>query len=451
MYLEVVKLGKKSLLYMLLLSFMLSVFFMNSHVTEADKSAENKLVYFIPIEKEVERGLEAFLVRSTNEAIEAGASHIVFEIDTPGGRVDSAGQIGKLLQSLQIPTTSFIVNEALSAGSYIALNTDTIYMTSRATMGASGIITSDGTAADKKAQSAWLADMRAAAESKGRDPLYAAAMADPDIDLPEYDAGKGKYLTLRPSTAVEVEYAEGIVKDRVELLQELGLANAEIVETETTGAEEVARFLTSPLVIPILLSIASLGLVLELYSPGFGVAGTMGLIALILFFYGHIIAGLAGMEAIILLILGIILIVVEFFVAGGIIGLLGVGSIIGSLFMAGYDFTHMSMSVAIAFVVAIVAAVILFKSIGMERGLFRHIVLRDRTTTELGYVSSVNREELIGAEGVTVTPLRPAGTAVFDDERLDIVSEGSFIELDKRVKIVKVEGMRIVVQELKDM
>src|SRR5699024_4335953 len=155
---------------------------------------------------------------------------------------------------------------------------------------------------DKKAQSAWLAAMRAAAESKGRDPLYAAAMADAEIDLPEYGAPKGEYLTLDPSSAVDIKYAEGIVKNRVELLFELGLTDATIVESKTTGAEEIARFLTHPVVIPILLSIASLGLIVELYSPGFGVAGTMGLIALVLFFYGHIIAGLAGMEAVILLV-----------------------------------------------------------------------------------------------------------------------------------------------------
>ncbi|MBO1003484.1 nodulation protein NfeD [Pseudogracilibacillus auburnensis] len=416
----------------------------------AEKEGENKLVYIIPIENEVERGLEAFLVRSTNEAIEAGANHIIFEIDTPGGRVDSAGQIGKLLQGLEIPTSAFIVNEALSAGSYIALNSDTIYMKPNATMGASGVITGDGNAADEKAQSAWIAAMKSAAESKGRDPQYAIAMADPSIDLPELGAPEGKFLTLTPTDAVEVGYAEGIVQNRVELLYELHLTNATIVETETSFAEEVARFVTSPFVIPILLSVASLGLIVELYSPGFGVAGTMGLIALFLFFYGHVIAGLAGMEAIVLLVLGIILIIVEFFVAGGIIGLLGVGAILASLFMSGYDIGHMSLSISIAFIVAVVAAVILYKWIGAERGIFKKLILRDRTTTELGYISSQERKELIGKEGISVTPLRPAGTAIIANERLDVVSDGSFIEKDKQLTVIQVEGIKIVVREIKD-
>lgn len=418
------------------------------YAEEDTDTSEGALVYIIPIEKEVERGLESFLKRSTNEAVEAGANHIIFEIDTPGGRVDAASQIGNLLQDLQIPTTSFIVNEALSAGSYIALNTDHIYMKPQATMGASGVINQDGTAADKKAESAWIAAMKAAAASKGRDTLYAAAMADPSIDLPELGAPKGSYLTLNPNEAVQVKYAEGIVKNRVELLHELNLSNATIEEVEVSVAEEVARFVTSPIVIPILLSVASLGLIVELYSPGFGVAGTMGIIALLLFFYGHIIAGLAGIEALVLLILGILLIVAEFFVTSGILGLLGVGAILGSLFMSGYDLGHMTLSISIALLVAILAAVILYKSIGMERGVFKRIILRDRTSTELGYVSNVTRSELVGEIGITVTPLRPSGTATFNNDRLDVISEGSFIEADVPVKIVHVEGVRIVVREV---
>src|SRR5699024_3875994 len=187
--------------YILLLTLLLTV------VLPPEKNAEdgsNKLVYMIPIENEVERGLEAFLTRSSNEAIEAGANHIIFEIDTPGGGVDSAGKIGKLLQTLEIPTSAYIVNEALSAGSYIALNSDTVYMNPNATMGASGVITGDGNAADEKAQSAWIAAMKSAAESKGRDPKYAIAMADESYDLPELGAPKGSFLTLTPSDAVDV-------------------------------------------------------------------------------------------------------------------------------------------------------------------------------------------------------------------------------------------------------
>lgn len=432
---------------MFLAVFLLSLWIPHLGFAEQGK---DQLVYIIPIEKEVERGLAAFLQRTTNEAIEAGANHIIFEINTPGGRVDSANEIGSILQNLPISTTSYIISQALSAGSYIALNTDYIYMKPNATMGASGVITADGNAADKKAQSAWVAAMRSAAEAKGRDPLYAEAMADESIDLPELGAPKGEFLTLSPEQAVQVGYAEGIVADRTSLLEELGLSGAKIVEPETTLAEEIARFVTSPIVVPILLSIASIGLVVELYTPGFGVAGTMGLIALLLFFYGHIIAGLAGMEAFILLILGIILIVLEIFVPGGILGMLGAGAIVASLLMSGYNFTHMTVSILIALISAIIVFVILYRTVGLEKGFFQKIILRDRTTSEKGYVAKESRTDLIGKVGKSLTPLRPAGTVLIDGERLDVVTVGNFIEKNKQVEVVDVEGVRIVVQEVEE-
>ncbi|SDN09155.1 membrane-bound serine protease (ClpP class) [Sediminibacillus halophilus] len=409
---------------------------------------DGKLVYVIPVEKEVERGLEAFLKRTTQEAVEENADHIIFEIDTPGGRVDAAGQIAELLQDLEIETTAFITNEALSAGSYIALNTDNIYMKPHATMGASGVINSDGTAADKKAQSAWISAMKSAAASKDRDPLYAEAMANPSVDLPEYGAPEGEFLTLEPTTAVEVGYAEAIVNHRTELLAELNLQDAEIIETNTTLAEEIARFLTNPVVVPILLSLASIGLIVELYSPGFGIPGSIGLLSLVLFFYGHIVAGLAGYEAVILLVLGIIMIIAEIFVPGGILGILGIGAVVAALFMSSADMGHMAMSIAIALLSSIVVSVVLFKTIGLEKGFFKNIILKEATTTEQGYVSSVSRLDLIGLEGRAVTMLRPSGTAVFGEERLDVVTEGAFVEKDTPIKIVKTEGSRIVVRKI---
>ncbi|SFL81258.1 membrane-bound serine protease (ClpP class) [Gracilibacillus orientalis] len=416
----------------------------------AEENGEGKLVYVIPIENEVERGLEAFIRRTTTEASDADADHVIFEINTPGGRVDAASFIGEILQDLEIETTSLITVRALSAGSYIALNTDNIYMKPQTSMGASGVINADGTAADKKAQSAWIASMRGAASSKDRDPLFAEAMANANIDLPEYGAPEGEFLTLDANYAVEIDYAEGIVSHRTELLSDLSLSEAEIIETEPTAAEVVARFLTNPVVVPILLSLASIGLIVELYSPGFGIPGSIGIASLILYFYGHIVAGLAGYEAIVLLVVGVVLIIIEIFAPGGIIGFIGIGAIVGSLFLSTNDPGHMALSIAIALIASIIVSVILFKTIGFEKGVFRHVILSDSTTTEQGYVSSVNRLELIGKEGISVTPLRPSGSAEFEEERLDVVSEGSFINVNTPIKIIKVEGSRIVVREIRN-
>jgi membrane-bound serine protease (ClpP class) len=410
--------------------------------------AQDETVYIVPVEATVEKGLYAFLDRAVSEAEADNASAIIFEINTPGGAVDAAGEIGKLFTSTNMRTIAFVNKQALSAGAYISLNADEIYMVPGAVMGSAAIIDQSGNTAGKKAESYWFAAMRSAAQESGRDPIYALAMADENVDLPEYGAGKGELLTLTAEQALEVGYSEGTVKDRDELLAELGFEQAAIKEVEESFAEKVARFITNPVVTSVLITIGSLGLVLELYSPGFGIPGFMGISSLLLFFYGHMVAGLAGYEAIILFAIGVGLMILEFFIAGGIVGIIGFIAVIASFFMASGNVMHMGITLLIAMAATILVSILMVKVLGRRMKLFGKIILTDSTSTEGGYVSNKNRTELIGLEGTTVTALRPAGTVVIGDERLDVVSEGSFIQKDKKVKIVKTEGSRVVVREV---
>lgn len=410
--------------------------------------ADEKVVYVVPIEETVEKGLLAFLERAVEEAEEAGAEAIIFDVHTPGGVVDAADGIGKLLTGTDLKTVAFVNKKALSAGAYISLNTDEIYMVPGATMGSAAIIDQQGNTAGKKAESYWFAAMKAAAVESGRDPIYAQAMADESIDLPELGAGKGELLTLTADQALEVGYSEGTVKNLNDLLEKLGLENAEIINVNETFAEKLARFITHPVVIPILMTIGSLGLVLELYSPGFGLPGIAGLSALLLFFYGHMVAGLAGFETLILFALGVGLILLELFIPGGIAGSIGLLAIFASFFMASDNVVHMGISLLIALTASIVLSILMIRVFGKKMKFFRRIILTDSTSTEKGYVSNKNRLELIGVEGITLTPLRPSGTIVVEDERIDAVSEGGFIAKDKKVRIVKTEGSRIVVREI---
>ncbi|WP_420541519.1 NfeD family protein [Guptibacillus sedimenti] len=411
---------------------------------------EGDLVTFIPVEQEVERGLEAFLKRSIQDAEDQGADHIVLEINTPGGAVNAADNIAKIIKASDVPITAYVSNRALSAGAYIALNADQIIMEPGALMGSAAIIDQSGNAAGKKAESFWHAAMKSAAELNERDPKYALAMADPDVDLPDYNAPKGELLTLSDQEAVEVGYAEGTAEDRTELLNILNLEEAKISDAEVSIAERIARFVTNPIIIPILLSIGSLGLVLELYSPGFGVPGFMGAGALLLFFFGHMIAGFAGWESLLLLIVGVVLILVEVFIPGfGIFGVLGAVGIVASIILAsGQSMQYVLLAVLIAIAVTIGGSYLFIRIFGY-RGFFKKIILSDSTKTELGYVSNATRNELIGMEGKAVTPLRPSGIADFGDERMDVVTEGGFLPAGTEVKIVKTNGSRVVVRASK--
>ena len=412
-----------------------------------ETGAATTKVYKVPIEDVVEKGLYAFLQRSFAEAEDADAKAIILDINTPGGFTDAAGKIAKLMDETDLKVIAYINDDALSAGAYLALHADQIYMSPNGRMGAAQVIDSSGNAADVKAHSAWVASMINAAKSSGRIPLYAEAMANPKIDLPDYRAGVGELLTLTADEAMKVEYSEGTVTSLKELLKETGLENAEIISTNETFTESIARFVTHPVVVPILLSIAGLGFVLELYSPGFGVAGTMAASSLVLFFYGHLIAGLAGYETIILFLIGVGLIVAEIFLPHGVAGVVGSLAIIGSIIMAGGNPMYMAISVLIAVAIAVTGMVIIMKFFGKKLHLLNKMVLMDSTDTESGYVSNVNRKELLGRTAQTSTALRPSGAIELDGERIDVVSDGSYIDKGKNVIIVKVEGSRIVVRE----
>ncbi len=417
----------------------------------ASVEADGDRVLVVPLQEEVEKGLYGFLERAINTAETEQYEAVIIQMDTPGGAVNAAFDIGKLFSDAEVETITYVDKNALSAGAYISLNTDRIYMAPGSVMGAAQVIDGQGNAAGDKAQSAWIAAMRGSAEDAGLDPTYAIAMADPEEDVPEYGAPSGKLLTLTSTQAEEVGYSKGTADSLDELLTILGFENAQVDTFEQTFADKLARFLTNPVIVPILLSIGSIGLVVEIYSPGFGVPGIMGLGALLLFFFGHLFTGLAGYETILLFVGGLILLVIEFFLPGGVAGILGMIAVIVSLFMAGESVQSMGISLAIALFTAILAGVILVKFFGKRLQVFNKMILRDSTNTESGYVSNVTRVELVGKAGRTLTPLRPSGTVLIEEERVDAVSEGGFIEEGNRIRVVKTEGVRVVVREIPDL
>lgn len=410
--------------------------------------SEQPLVYSIVIDDTVEKGLYAFLTRGFREAEEAGADHIFIDMDTYGGAVDAADKIGTLFQTSQIPTTVFVNPNAISAGAFIALSADHIIMLPQGQMGAAQVVDLEGNAGDAKAMSMWLKKMHSAAAENGRDPIYAEAMVEPAVVI-EGVTKEGDLLTLTGTEALEYGYAEAVVSSREEALAFLGLENAIIHEVEISPAETIARFITNPIVASILLSLASLGLILELYSPGFGVPGIIGLSSLILFFFGHMIAGFAGWEALILLVVGIGLIVLELFTPSfGIFGILGIAGVITSLTMASVDVVAGLRSIGIAIVITVIVLLLLGKSMS-KRGLWSKFVLQEDLSAEEGTSRFMEKVNLVGKLGVTATQLRPAGTVLIEGKRYDVVSEGNFVDKAQHVEVVHAEGTRIVVRLLR--
>ncbi len=214
------------------------------------------------------------------------------------------------------------------------------------------------------------------------------------------------------------------------------------------GGINMIEFLTNPIVVTLLLTIAGAAIVYELFSSRFGVAGFIGLFALLLFFYGHFQAGLAGFGTIALFAIGILLIFLEFFLPGAISGTLGLAALIASLFLAGENPLSIGISIFISIGISVALLFLMIKVLGKKMVLFNRMILFDTAKNEDGYVSNVNRTDLLGKEGIALTVLRPSGTAVINNERLDVVTEGDFIDQNTKISVIKVEGVRIVVRKV---
>lgn len=275
---------------------LLGIFLLSLLGVQLNAKAEKQTVYVIPVEKNVEQGLASFLSRSLQDAKDAHADHIVLDINTPGGLVKSAIDMADLITESEIPVTAYVNKRALSAGAYIALQADHIYMAPGGKMGAAAIVDGQGNAADQKAQSLWLAEMEDAAVKNNRDPKYALAMADPDIDAKEVGAPKGDLLTLNADKAIEVGYSEGTADNLSTLVKKLGFEKAQISYAKESFAEKTARWLTNPVIVPILLTIAFLGLTVELFSPGVGLLERLDSLRYCCSFTGILQPALPGMR-----------------------------------------------------------------------------------------------------------------------------------------------------------
>ena len=416
--------------------------------------AHPQLVYQVPVHGVIELGLAPFVSRSVAEAEAAGARAILLDIETPGGRIDAAQQIVDALRDTDVPVYAFVNRRAFSAGAMIALAADRIYMREGGVIGAATPVTGAGEKAPEKIVSAMRSEMRALAEARGLDPLVAEAMVDEDVAI-EGVVEQGRLLTLTTEEAVRLGYAAEVV-DLDALLTQIGTEPGAVHTTAVNWAENVVRFLTHPAVAPLLLSLGFFGILIELKTPALGLAGTMGVASLALFFGSHYLVGLAGMEEMLLIALGVALIAIEIFVVPGF-GVVGIAGALAAgagimLSLVGVAATPAEWSQAagvlsLSLLVGIVIAWALLRKLPRTGRFTRTgIMLGDSTRREIGYTSQPERADLIGSVGVALTDLRPSGAARFGEERVDVVSDSSWINAGTPVRIVRAEGYRHVVE-----
>jgi membrane-bound serine protease (ClpP class) len=350
---------------------------------------------------------------------------------------------------------------AISAGALISLAAENIVMAGGSTIGAATPVQAgqpgEGMkAVSEKTVSYVRKEFRATAESRKRPPLIAEAMVDPDVAIRGV-IEKGKLLTLTTDEALKHKLADFRAETLEDALQRVGLGGAEIRRASLNWAENVVRFLTHPVLSSLLVTIGMLGIIIELRSPGFGVAGAIGVGSLAAFFWGHWLVQLAGWGELLLALGGIALLLLEVFVIPGfgIAGILGIVALLAALVMSvvGSGATPEFFMLAtgrmlLSLLVAVLASFLMLRF--MRRTPFGRWLILDTGLGAGQQYGSAPESDLrwLGKRGRTTSPLHPAGIADIEGTRVDVVSEGELIEPGTPVEVTRVDGNRIVVRQI---
>ena len=300
----------------------------------------NAKVYVVPIHNTIDLGIPAFVNRAVNAAEKNDATLLVFEINTFGGRVDAATQIKDAISSTDIQTVAFINKRAISAGSLISLSCDKIYMTPGATIGATSVVDMSGEKQSEKSQSYMREEMGATAESSGKNVTIARGMVDEELSFEylvvEGDSVKvddiegrkeGKLITLTTELALKYKIADGESESIEEIIADLNIENYDIITLDENWSEDLVRFLTDPVVSSLLTTFGTIGIISELYSAGWGIGGTIGIVCLTLALGAGYLTKLASATDLLIIFSGLALLLIEFLAIPGF-GIFGIAGLV---------------------------------------------------------------------------------------------------------------------------
>ncbi len=469
-----------------------------------EPGSDGELVFVIEIHGEIDRVMMIFVRRGLEQARAQEADIVVFDIDTFGGRVDSALQITSLIGASQTDLTIAFVTSgpegtgvSWSAGALISFACDRIYMAPGTSIGAAAPVyqTPQGMEmAPEKVVSALRTQMAALAEKNGYPKGIALGMVDEDVELWEADLDgellivtteeyelaerdaeksgktlekgrsitqKGKLLALTAGEMERYGVSSGTMADLEELCRSMGVATPKIAPLAPTVPDQTVAVLTSTAVTTLLVLVGLIALFFEVTSPGFGVPGTIAVVCFAVLFTGHFLLGTVGSLELLLFIAGLALLIIELLVIPGfgVTGVLGILLIVISLVLAMQSFVWpeldwewdilrrnlllvlLSLTGSLVFIGMLARFVPRFAP-------FRRLMLTVSQRPEQGYTVQAREveEQLVGKRGRAMTTLRPVGKAEFGDDVLVVETEGQFIQPGTEVVVCEVNGNRVVVR-----
>ena len=460
-----------------LLSLLLVAFTLHGGSRQADAREEigKGDVVVVPLRGEISESMFLFLRRIQKAAEESGASALILDMNTYGGRLDSAEKITNLLHQATIPTYTFINTNAGSAGALVALATKHIYMAPVSAIGAAAPVLSSGEelsiTAREKTISYWSALIRGSATRNGHNPDVGEAFMNKDKEVKIGERvinPKGTLLTLNAQEASEVIdgkplLARGIADSMDDLVRKAQL-KGNVATIKPAGFERLAFWITA--LAPLLLLGGMIGLYLEFKIPGAGLPGIIAAVCFALFFLGHYFAGLAGWEVVALFVLGVCLVLAEILLFAHttiLVGVIGVFLMLGALLWAMIDrypgqrflptaqMLHVPLlNLALALIATAVIGVILARFLP-RTSVYRRFVLSADIPSGPSLAGAPRDfgpayDVAPGTTGTAVTTLRPSGKARFGDHVVDVVTEGEFIAAESAVSVISTDGMRVVVK-----
>jgi membrane-bound ClpP family serine protease len=423
--------------------------------------------------------------RLIDEKLRAGeANFVCLQIDSAGGSSADSVQLATYLAGLdrsRVHTVAYIPEQARADAAIIAMACDEVVLHPGAVLGGSGeYMSQDEVAAVRQTIRDHLAG------KKMRSWSLWAAMFDPEVQVyrctrlgdtgyfsdeelnaepwekQELVTTPGRPLRLAGDKALEYRLADHLVENFAQFKQTYGLENDPAM-IEPGWADVLIEALKSPGMAILLLFIGGAALYLELHTPGLGIGGFVATVCFALFFWSSYLKGTAGWLQVILFVTGLIFILLELFVLPGfgIFGLGGGALILLALVLASqtffiprndYQMAQMQRSlltVGGAMAGLFVSALILRRWLP-RAPVLRGVFLPPPEGTEAETISRremlVDLDGLVGAQGITTTPLTPGGKAVFGNHLVDVIADGEFVTRGRPVVVTKVQGNRVVVR-----
>lgn len=401
-------------------------------------SIPNKVIVF-NIEGEIDPSSVAMLKKAYQEAEKQQAKLIVMQMDTFGGRVDSATQMRDIIIESRIPTVCLVKNRAWSAGALIAIAHQKIAMASSASIGAAEPIPNT-----EKNISALKAEFASTAKHTNRNVNIASAMVDKSLGYGNY-AKSGQILSLTQEQAIKEKFADFSADDVDTVIAKQDIVNPQKIIVEKTYRENLIGFFDNPAVKSILITIIILGLITEIKTAGTGVAGLMAIVAGIAVFGSSIITSSGGFLPALVFIAGVALLVLEIFIPGfGISGILGMICLIASFFLVLGGGAEAIRWLLLSLGLAILGVYFLSKYIP-NTGLYNRIILKEGSAKTHDIPEETVYHELLGQVGITATQMRPAGKVKISGKQYDALTLGEFLDVGTTVVVTKVQGSQIYV------